>query len=666
MIKYYLSCLLVVCTFLGNAQSVLLKGKVQDSNTQELLPSVSIVEKGGTNGAITKADGSFEFYASSPNSTLVFSFIGYAPLELALKDVKDPSNLQIQLIPEKSELNEVVVTALGLEQETYTVGYTVQGLKAKDIAEVKSPNFVDNLAGNIAGVTVSQGATGVGSTSKITIRGEASFTNNNPLFIVDGIPINNNTALNISDEAAAGFQEVDFGNGAMELNQDDISSVTVLKGPGAAALYGTRAANGAIIITTKDGSNTDGFRVSLNTSTFIETPFQLPEFQNQYGQGNSGQFEFVDGLGGGTNDNITYSWGPRLDQGTLISQFDSPVTLANGSQVRGGDVAVHGGAAITPTAFVSHPDNLKDFYRTGYTTNNNIAVSSGFNGGNYRFSISDLRSESPIPGVNLNRNTISTHLNFTPSDKLKISTSINYINSRSDNRPSSGYGSENINYSLVAWGPRSLDIGALEDYWQPGLENLQQYSFNYTFFDNPYFILLENRNAFDRDRLLGSIQAEYSFTDHLSLSVQSGMDYSDELRQFRRAYSTNRFRTGAYAEQDVFFREINSSFLLNYRKQYGVFNLNASFGGNRMDQFASNTQTQTLSLAQPGIYNFSNADAPLQVFQQTAEKRINSFYGFVKLGYSNILFLQDVTIGLAHWPLPFLQKTPLSFILQLP
>jgi len=263
----------------------------------------------------------------------------------------------------------------------------------------------------------------------------------------------------------------------MELTADDIASVSILKGPAAAALYGTRASNGVIIVTTKDGSESKGLGVSINSSTFVESPFALPEFQNKYGQGNSGQFAFVDGLGGGVNDNITYSWGPELNAGNFTTQFDSPVTLANGNIVRGGDVAVHGGLPITPTELISHPDNLKDFYETGFTSINNVAVSNGNDKGSFRMSFTDLRSNSYIPNVNLDRTSANARLTFTPSDKLKVSASLNYVNSSSANRPSGGYGSENINYSLVAWGPRSLDIAALEDYWQPVLEDLQQYSF---------------------------------------------------------------------------------------------------------------------------------------------------------------------------------------------
>lgn len=641
--------LLLLCFIVGtlNAQQRTIHGQIIDQETQEPLVGVTVLEKGTTNGSFSNEIGGFQISVDKDSAIIVFSFIGYLNVEIPVYDSND--NINIQLTKNSLNIDEIVVTALNLKRESKDLGYSLQKLDSKSVAEVKSPNFVDNLAGQVAGVAVSQGATGVGSTSKITIRGEASFTNNNPLFIVDGTPINNNSSLNYSNAAAAGFQEVDFGNGAMDLNNDDIASVTVLKGPSAAALYGSRATNGVIIITTKDGTNNgqEKLNISFNSSLFLDMPFQLPKFQNQYGQGNSGKFEFVDGLGGGINDNISYSWGPQLDQGLMIPQFNSPVTLADGTEVRGGEVAVHGGRPISATPFVSNPNNLKNFYQTGITAINNIAISAAFDKGSYRLSLTDLRSKSFIPGVNLDRNTVAARLNFKPVQKLNISTSINYINSRSKNRPSSGYGSENINYSLVAWGPRSLNIADLKDYWQRGLEGVQQYSFNYTYFDNPYFILLENRNAFNRDRLLGNINASYDFTEHLSLLVGFGMDYSSEFRTFQRHFSSNRFKNGAYAEQEVLFREINSNFLLNYTRKVGNFGFQVSLGGNHMDQLNANKQTQALSLAQPGIFNFSNAASPLEVAQYRSQKRINSLYGLIKLSYKNFLYL-DIT-GRNDW-----------------
>jgi TonB-linked SusC/RagA family outer membrane protein len=402
-----------------------------------------------------------------------------------------------------------------------------------------------------------------------------------------------------------------------------------------------------VIIETKKGGATEGLGISYNTSFFVENAFRLPDFQNEFGQGNSGQFAFVDGLGGGINDNITYSWGPRLDQGLLIPQFDSPVTLPDGRVVRGGDTSLYNGIPITPTPFVSHPDNLKDFYRTGTTLINNIAVSSLNEKGGYRLSFTDLRSESIIPGVNLDRQTVSTRLHFAPNEQLQLGASVAYINTRSDNRPSNGYGSENVNYSLVAWGPRSLNINNLRDYWQPGLEGTQQFSYNYTFFDNPYFILYENRNSFQRDRVFGNVSATYQLNDHVSAVLRSGMDYSSERRELRRAFSSNRFRNGAYAEHDVLFREVNTDFLINYKNSFDKISVEVALGGNKMDQKALTTQAQTTSLAQPGIFRLSNAASPLEVFEFESNKRINSLYGIAKLGYENYLFL-DIT-GRNDW-----------------
>ncbi|MGB3150838.1 MAG: carboxypeptidase-like regulatory domain-containing protein, partial [Maribacter sp.] len=515
--KYLLLAMTLFIATITFAQEKI-SGTVTDANGVPL-PYVNIQLSGTNQGTITNEEGKYSLNIPVLQGTLKFSILGYETQTIPINNV---GILDATLLESSEQLNEVVLTALGLKRETKELGYVVQSLDSKGVTEVKAVNFLDNLAGKLAGVTINQGATGVGSSSKITIRGEASFSNNNPLFIVDGVPINNNSVFNFTNEAAAGFQEVDFGNGAMEVNPDDIAEVSVLKGPSAAALYGTRAANGVIIIETKDGSKSTGLGISYNTSFFVDSAFQLPDFQNEYGQGQAGVFEFVDGLGGGTSDNITYSWGPRLDVGNLIPQFDSPVTLPDGTVVRGGDTSVYNGLPITPTEFNSNPNNLRDFYETGTTAINNLAISSSFDKGNFRLSFTDLRSESIIPGVNLDRQTISSRLNFSPTDKLRIRSSISYVNSKSDNRPSNGYGSENVNYSLVAWGPRSLNIDNLRNYWQPGLEGLQQYSFNYTFFDNPYFILFENRNSFNRDRIFGNISTSYEITDNLTATLRTG------------------------------------------------------------------------------------------------------------------------------------------------
>lgn len=643
MKKFY-ALLALVCLCANAYGQRVISGNVKGSDDNQPVPFATVVTSNRNIGVTTDVFGNYSLVVPIGTDSLYFSSIGYETLALP---VTAQQVVNVVLNVGSTMGNEIVVTALALKRERKNLGYAIQSLDAREISEVKSVNILDNLAGKIAGVNVIAGPTGVGSTSKITIRGEHSFTNNNPLFVVDGVPINNNSPINFSTEIAGGFQEVDFGNGVMDLSADDIESVVVLKGPASAALYGTRASNGVILLTTKSGGRRRGIGIDFSSSTFIDKPFTLPKFQNRYGQGNSGKFKFEDGLGGGVNDNISYSWGPEMNQGVFTEQFDSPSILPDGTEVRGGDVTVRNGADITPTEMKSFPDNLKNFYRTGLTSINNIAVSAGGDLGNFRLSYTDLRSKSYIPGVNFNRNNLSGNFLFTPINKLEIFTSAHYVHSSSDNRPANGYGSENTNYTLVAWGARSLDYEKMKDYWQPGLEGLNQYSFNYTFFDNPYFTLYENRNSFDKNRLFGNIRATYRFDEHWSLSLRTGIDYSNELRQLRRAFSSNRFLTGGYCEQTVTYRESNTDGLLNYVNRFGNIDFGVSAGANRMDQNASFSQIQTLKLSQPGVYSLTNAAVPLEAYQIRPNKRINSVYGLLKLGFYDMFYL-DIT-GRNDW-----------------
>lgn len=623
-----------MCTF---SQTV--KGIVYNSSNQKPIQGAEIKEKNGLKRTLSDADGFFTLELSQENNPIIVSYVGLGSQEI---ETKDKQEIKVYLDAASQNIDEVVVTALSVERSNKDLGYVVQTLKEKDISDVKSVNFLDDLAGKIAGVNISQGATGVGSSTQINIRGENSFTNNNPLFVVDGIIVNNNSVINPNNDDAAGFMAIDFGNSAMDINADDIAEVSVLKGPAAAALYGTRASNGVIIITTKKGTAKKGLGISYNSSNFVESAFKLPEFQNKYGQGNGGKFEYKDGLGGGTNDVISYSWGPALDQGTKIAQFDSPVTLSNGQVVRGGDIALYDNKTnkITPTEFVSHEDNLKKFYNTGLTSMQNIAITNATEKSDMRISLTDLRSKSIIPGVNLDRTTVAGNFNFYPTTRLKISSSLNYMNTSSKNRPAAGYGSENLNYGLVAWGPRNMDIeGSLQDYWQPGLEGLQQFSYNYTYFDNPYFTVYENRNSFNRNRLIGNLVASYKITNDLNLQVRSGMDYSDDRRQLRRAYSSNRFKLGAYGENDVFFQENNTDVLLTYVKKIKTIGLEFLAGANRMDQQVANRLTIANGLAQPGIYSLTNNANPLEINEYFGNKRINSVYGVAKLNINSFFFM---------------------------
>lgn len=625
------------------AQDLTVKGTITE-NSGEPLPGVSVLVKGTARGTVTDLDGKYSLNVSSGEDALIFSFVGYLSKEIV---VGSQTTLDIVMEIDDKELEEVVVTALGVEREQKALGYAVQEVEGEELTQARETNVVNSLSGKVAGVQVVNGASGVGSTSLITIRGESSLIpgQNSPLFVVDGIPINNRTVSNRSE----GNLETDYGNGAQDINPDDIESINVLKGPNATALYGSRGANGVILITTKSGKGTSGFQVNVNQNVTFEEPLRIPKYQNSYGQGAGGQFEFGDGFGAGINDNIDESWGPAFN-GQSIIQHNSITS----SGVRAGDFALRPRDAAgnftdtaTPLPWTASPNNIEDFFETGITTSTHVSLQGANDRGNFRTGYTNLQSEGILPNTDYNRENFSLSGSYKLSDKVKVSSSLNYVNSNSDNRANNSYGTENIMY-LWVWFGRHIDMNTLRDYWQPGLENVQQFNYNYNWHDNPYFTMFENTNAFDKDRLFGNVRVDFQLTDDLSLFVRSGMDLSNEIRVGKRAFSTQRFPRGQYREDDVYFMEQNTDFLLSYNKELNQdFQLGASVGGNlrveenRYRRFSAN------ALSVPGIYNFGNAAEPLAKTQFDDQREVQSLYGFVNLSYKNVLFL-DVT-GRNDW-----------------
>jgi TonB-dependent SusC/RagA subfamily outer membrane receptor len=496
------------------------------------------VSEVGTNNYTTADDGGFfTLPTEATDFTLSISSIGYKTKEITVTD----GDLQDVIVLEDAsqELDEIVVTALGIERERQSLVSAVTTVTPEQLTEVPMTNLVNSLAGQVAGVQITNGSSGVGSSSRIIIRGENSLGGSNqPLFVVDGVPISNEqiTSDLVNDGA---LQEVDYGNGGSEISPHDIASISILKGAGSAALYGTRAANGVVVITTKQGRPQKGLGVSISSTLTIETLLTLPDYQNEYGLGSNGQYAFQNGIGAGTNDGGISSYGPRLDQGQLIAQFDSPSTDIDGNPVRGGDVIARtlpdgSYTEITPTPWVSRPDNVRNFFETGVTNQNNIAITSAGDNGSSRLSYSSLRNDGIVPNTDLNRDGLAISLDQNVGEKLKVKAFVNYINSRSGNRPNLGYGYENPLYGFN-WTGRQTDIAALRDYWQAGQTGVQHFDINYLWLTNPYLTVFENTNSFNKNRLLGNVSATHDFTDKLSLGVRIGMDTYDDNREFRRA-----------------------------------------------------------------------------------------------------------------------------------
>lgn len=608
------------------------------------LPGASVVIQGSSTGVATDFDGNFEIELPQGNEILILSYIGYVSQEF---DTSGKSNATITLQPDAENLEEVVVTALGIKKEKKRLSYSVQEVQNEDLVTARETNVTNSLAGRAAGVQITGGGSGVGSTSLITIRGEGSLIpgNNSPLFVVDGIPISNRTTSNRSE----GNLETDFGNGAQDINPDDVESISILKGPNATALYGSRGLNGVVLVTTKSGKGSKGLGISFTQNLTFENALRIPKYQNQYGQGAGGEYGFGDGFGAGTNDNIDESWGPALD-GRLIAQHDSPTS----SGFRAGDFALRPRNAdgtfsdtIEPTPWVANPNNIEDFFETGITSTTNLSLTGGNQFGNFRLSLTNLDSEGILPNMDYRRNTYALSGSYKLKPWLKVSSSINYVNSGSDNRPNNSYGTENIMY-LWVWFGRQIDMNSLRDYWQPDLEGRQQFNYNYNWHDNPYFTLNENTNGFNKDRIFGNARVDIDITKNLALMFRTGLDYFGELRTGRRAYSTQRFARGQYREDDIFFKEQNTDFLLQYNKDVNDdFNMGLSFGGNIRQEENRFKRISANSLSIPGIYNFENSAEPLSKTQFNDMRKVNSLYAFANFSYKNYLFL-DVT-GRNDW-----------------
>lgn len=625
------------------AQDKRLTGSVKDNSGTPVIGSNVLLKSDPSVGTITDIDGNFSFTIPAKAEVLIVSSLGYEAKEIS---IGNRSVIDVTLIEDIRQLNEIVVTALGVERETKALGYSVQEVQGKQMTEARETNMINSLSGRVAGVQVTGGGSGVGSTSIISIRGDASLIpgNNSPLFVVDGIPISNRTVSN----RAEGNLETDYGNGAQDINPDDVASVSILKGPSASALYGSRGANGVILITTKSGKGS-GINVTYNQNVTFEKALRIPKYQNQYGQGAGGAFQFADGFGAGVNDNIDESWGPALN-GQLIPQHDSPTS----SGLRAGDFAVRPrnsdgtfADTVTPTPWAANPGNIEDFFKTGRTVTTNVSVSGGNELGNFRTSFTDLKGEGILPNTDYNRRTFAINGSYKLTDWFKVSSSVNYVNSNSNNRPNNSYGTENVMY-LWVWFGRQIDMNSLKDYWQPGLEGIQQYNYNYNWHDNPYFTMNENTNGFDKDRIFGNVRMDFQLVEGLNLMVRSGMDYFNDLRISKRAFSTQRFANGQYREDMIYFKEQNTDFLLSYTKDLSDdWNVGVSLGGNRRDEENRYRRISANSLSVPGIYNFQNAAEPLSKTQTDDDKQVNSLYGFANFAYKNMIFL-DVT-GRNDW-----------------
>ena len=609
--------------FIGFAQSGWAQQKITGAvtdNAGDPVIGASITVLNGQEGTLTDAMGQYSIALYDGQTKLVFSYFGF---ETQTVDVSGKSILNVTLTPSEIQLEEVVITALGVSREERALGYAVQGLKSKDIASVPAPNAVDNLSGKLAGVYVTGGSSGPTASSNVTIRGQTSLNGNSQaLFIVNGVPITN--GLFSPGDGLNGSSTIDFGNGAQIINSFDIENISVLKGPAAAALYGSRAANGVIYVTTKTGQNSKGWGVSVNSNTVIETPLKLPNFQDQFGNGGYGKYSYSNGATytGDYYDAFGENWGPRTN-GQLIKQWDS-----NGEAV----------------PFEAAPNNMRNFFQTGVSTNNNVSISHADENGDFRFSATQLNRRGIIPNTDLSRSTLQTSVGKKLfNNRLEFRANAMYVGSGSNNVPNAGYDeSSSVMYSFL-WLPRNTAIDDLREYWKPGQENVQQAYVEELWGNNPWMIVNENTNSFNARRLLGDINATYHINDRMNLRVRTGQDMKNDIRQYRRATSTKKVLFGSFREDRLSFMENNTEALLSWANAAPLeqkdLRIDAKLGGNLMMQQSSSLIANNPQLLQPGVFTLTNNRSNVQTEGRYARKAIRSMFGMASFAYKSMYYL---------------------------
>lgn len=617
-------------------------GKVITSEDQSPLPGVNILVKGTTNGTITDINGDYSISTSSQNEILIFSFVGYNIQEVALEG---RTTLNISLTSDARQLSEVVVTALGIKREDKSLGFAAQSVNENAVKDAKSNNWVNTLSGKVAGLNIQGAGAGPMGSSRITIRGESSLNldNNQALIVVDGVPVSSKITGTGFNSHLSADSPIDYGSTLSDLNPDDIEKITVLKGAGATALYGSRAAGGAIIITTKSGLKNDkGIGITFNSNVSMEQVNRWPDYQFEYGEGRTDQYysylDSPDGINTSTTAAAGRAWGPKFN-GQSYFQYnpDAP-----------------DGKPVERTPWVPYKNYISGFFQTGVTYSNSISVEGGGDNGSARLSLTHFKNKWIIPNTGFERINAALSVSQKISDKLKITGKANYTNKKSDNLPAAGYNNQSLMYFLIIGTAPNINHQWFKPYWQPGLEHVQQKNPFNPGPDNPYLDMYEMLNKMTKHGMIGTVSANYEISKKLNLMVRTGLDMSFEYRSQQRPYSMTKYPRGMFREQNVFSYESNSDFLLTYNDNLSDrIGFTVSAGANAMRQTYDFSGMYADQLAQPGIYQISNSLDQAVADPLKTKKAINSVYATSQFSFDEMIFL-DIT-GRNDWSstLPF-------------
>lgn len=657
--NFLFTLLLFLVTLPIMAQNKEVQGTVFQSDGKTGIIGASVFVKGTTNGTITGADGRYKIKISGDAPVLVFQFLGYQKQEIP---VKNQSLINVVLKEDAIELQGVIVTALGLTRKEKSLGYAISKVDNEDLTRAASRNWLNGMSGKVAGLSMTGASSGPIGSVRVSLRGDRSlkYGSNEALFVVDGVPIRSGTTATTSSSSYTNSGSdfpVDFGNGASDLNPDDIESVSVLKGPAAAALYGSLASNGAIVITTKSGRKDKGIGVTINSSVVIEQAGYWPNFQTQYGSGSDmglNEYNFWTLTSAQTGSDVNpdrnlsrYAWGEKFDANKLRYQYE-------GKNWETGQ--------ITRTPFVYQDDWYKGIFRDGVTYNNSVAISgSNGKGQNVRFSMTDTKNDWILPNTGFKKQAFALSFEAPVNKSIKFNSKVNYFKTNSDNMPMSGYHQTTVMYDL-AWGYNSNSMKDWKNEYFQGRfnalnrnatisENGNSLVFAGTGSYNPYRVLYEELNSMDKDRVFGTAGFTFDVAKGLTLDIRSGMDMGVEFRTQRKPKMTFGWENGFYREQTVINYEFNTDFLLKYQNSYldKRLTFTGAFGGNnKTSQYYSNA-VQLNELNIPGVYHTSNVPTGINPTPSNYRnsKELNSLYGFASLGWNDTYYL-DIT-GRNDW-----------------
>ncbi len=612
-ILWFLALVAMFFSFQTYAQNMI-RGKIIDKETADPLPGVAVQVKGTPSGVVTDIEGNYSISAES-DDVLVFSFVGFETTEVP---VNNRTVIDFSMNPDLTELSEVVVTAFGIAQEKKQLGYAVTELEGDQFTQSRAINLGTALTGKVAGVNVSPPATGAAGSSRVVIRGGSSLTGNDqPLYVVNGIPIDNS---NLGSAGMWGGN--DNGDGLASLNPDDIESLTVLKGATASALYGSRASNGVILITTKSGSAGE-MQVTFNSNFTVDRVYDLTDFQNEYGTGSNGVAPTSQSS---ALDNGQVSWGGRLD-GSSVVQFDG----------------------------VSRPysdlgETMHDFYNTGYTWTNTLGLSGGTQNMNYRISASDLDNSDIVPNSGYNRRMLNANIGGT-FDRLEAQITVQYSKENAKNRPRLSDSPGNANATVLMKAPNISfeDMKGPTDKLGAAADGTELRHQGNTFAQNPYWAAYQYERIDDKDRILGNAQLKYNITDWLYVQGRVGTDViSVDFRNVAEPYGTAYRPLGQIYERSQKIREDNADVFIGFDKEFGVFGVDVLLGGNRMRRSSESYQVGGANLVIPFFHSVNNVNPNNRNYSYGFnEWGINSVFGSANFSFNNYLFL-NVT-GRQDW-----------------